>query len=116
MARADITVQALDPTGVFTAEQNGDSANNHVMANNGEVFLIARNADGAAPHTVTIVTPGTVGGLAITDQAVAVPASSTRLIGPLDPDVYDQPSGADAGKVYVNVDSSQLKLSAYRMR
>ena len=116
MPRVDITVQALDPTGVFTAEQSGDSANNHVMANNGEVVIVARNADGAAPHTVTLVTPGTVGGLAITDQAVSVPASSTRFIGPLDPDVYDQPSGADTGKVYVNVDSSQLKLSAYRLR
>lgn len=116
MARADITVQALDPAGVFTAEQTGDSSNNHVLTNNGEVFLIARNADASNPHTVTVVTPGTVGGLAITDQAVVVAASSTKLIGPLDPDVYNQPSGADTGKVYVNVDSSQLKLSAYRMR
>jgi hypothetical protein len=72
MARADITVQALDPAGVFTAEQTGDSSNNHVLTNNGEVFLIARNADASNPHTVTVVTPGTVGGLAITDQAVVV--------------------------------------------
>lgn len=116
MARVALTVQDLAPTGVFTAEQNGDSVNNHVVANNGEVFLIARNADGSNAHTVTLVTPGTVGGLAVSDQAISVALSSTKLIGPLDPDVYNQQSGADAGKVYVDVDSSQLKLSAYRMR
>lgn len=116
MPRVAITVQALAPTGVFTAEQNGDAANNHVVTNNGEVILVARNADAGGAHTVTLVTPGTVGGLAITDQAISVPLSSTRFIGPLDPDVYNQPSGADTGKVYVDVDSSELKLSAYRMR
>ena len=115
MARVDITVQALDPIGVFTAEQNGDSSNNHVLSNNGEVVLVARNADAGGAHVVTLVTPAEVDGLAVADQAISVPASSTRFIGPLNPNTYNQPS-TDAGSVYVNVDSSQLKLSAYRLR
>jgi hypothetical protein len=44
-----------------------------------------------------------------------VPLSSTRLIGPFTPSLFNQPSGADAGKVYVDVDSSEIKLTVYRL-
>lgn len=44
------------------------------------LFLVVKNGD-AAPHTVTLVTPGTVDGdLAITDRAVVVAAAKTQLI------------------------------------
>ncbi|MFF2774856.1 hypothetical protein ACFVU3_08095 [Streptomyces sp. NPDC058052] len=42
-------------------------------------FLAVINAD-ASPHTVTVVTPGTVDGLAIEDLAVTVAASKTAII------------------------------------
>lgn len=46
-------------------------------------FLAVMNGD-AAPHTVTVVTPGTVSGLAIPDATLVVAAGDTGLL-PLAP-------------------------------
>lgn len=44
------------------------------------VLLVVKNAD-ASPHTVTLVTPGTVDGdLAVADRAITVAAGKTELI------------------------------------
>ncbi|MFK0173414.1 hypothetical protein ACIQU5_31990 [Streptomyces sp. NPDC090306] len=43
------------------------------------VLLAVKNADSTS-HTVTLVTPGTVDGLAIADRTVTVPAAQTYLI------------------------------------
>jgi hypothetical protein len=42
-------------------------------------FLIVKNAD-ASSHTVTIITPGLVAGLAIGDATVVVPAGKLSVI------------------------------------
>lgn len=58
----------------------------------GDIFL--RVINGAAEATnVTIVTPGEVGGNAVADRVVEVPANKTRLIGPFDPAVYQNAAG-----------------------
>lgn len=44
-------------------------------------FLHVKNSDVAA-HTVTVATPGTVLGLAVSDVAVSVPAGGERMVGP----------------------------------
>lgn len=46
-------------------------------------FLVVRNAD-AAPHTVTVATPGTVSGLAVADATLTVAAGKTSSL-PLAP-------------------------------
>lgn len=80
---AELTVQAitradggLEPT-YEAADSGGDTV--RVVSN---LFLHVRNGD-ASPHTVTIVTPGTVGGLAIEDYTSTVPAGEERMIGPI---------------------------------
>jgi hypothetical protein len=69
------------------------------------VLLVVKNAD-ASSHTVTLVTPGTVNGLAIADRAVAVAAGKTELI-PLTADYRDPATGRAAitydGVTSVNV-------------
>lgn len=55
------------------------------------VVLIVRNAGGSA-DTVTIVTPGTVSGLAIADQTVTVPATTGERIIPLPASLYQDPT------------------------
>ncbi len=45
-------------------------------------FIVVRNGSGSS-ITATVVTPGTVSGLAIADIAVAVAAGADRYIGPL---------------------------------
>ncbi|MFG2837030.1 hypothetical protein ACGFYE_18745 [Streptomyces zaomyceticus] len=42
-------------------------------------FLYVRNGD-AAPHTVTIATPGTLSGVAIADVTVTVPAGESKIV------------------------------------
>src|SRR5690606_28115025 len=80
---AELTVQVitrvdggLEPT-YAAADSGGDTVRD--VRN---LFLHVRNGD-ASPHTVTIVTPGTVGGLAIEDYTSTVPAGEERLIGPI---------------------------------
>jgi hypothetical protein len=43
------------------------------------IFLAVVNGD-ASPHTVTIATPGTVSGLAVTDATLVVGAGETGII------------------------------------
>lgn len=62
---------------------------------NGRTFLWVKNGGGSA-ITVTITTPGTVDGLAITDRTVSVPNGGERLIGPLSPSVYADSTGVAA--------------------
>ncbi|MEI5520660.1 hypothetical protein WB388_08600 [Streptomyces brasiliscabiei] len=64
------------------------------------VFLRVANAD-ASPHTVTLVTPGTVDGLAIADRAVVVPAGQTFDIPVTDR--YRNPSTGRAAITYDGV-------------
>jgi hypothetical protein len=71
----------------------------------GRCFLMVDNASGSSV-TVTVVTPETVDGLAITDRAVAVAAGGIELI-PLTSTHYRQSAASadvpsDAGRAYVN--------------
>lgn len=66
------------------------------------LLLIVKNADSSS-HTVTLVTPGTVNGLAVADRTVAVAASKTELI-PLNSD-YRNPTTGRASITYDGVTS-----------
>lgn len=81
---AELTVQTitrasdgLEPT-YDTAAAGGDTV--QVVSN---LFLHVKNGD-ASPHTVTVATPGTVAGLAISDLTATIPAAEERMIGPID--------------------------------
>ena len=76
-----------------------------MFRNTGKQFLWIDNQNGATCN-VTIQTPKTVGGLAVAEQTVAIPTTQAALIGPFAPGIYNQPSGADQGKVYVDYDVS----------
>lgn len=110
MPRTNITVVEITRDGVAPTEVAGDATNGNQFDHGARTFMRVRNADGAAAHIVTIITPGTVDGLAIADRVVSVPASATRYIGPFTND-YRQPDG----KVYVDVDSAQLNLAVFRL-
>lgn len=66
------------------------------------VVLLVKNGD-AGSHTVTLVTPGTVNGLAIADRAVAVAAGATVAI-PITRD-YRNPTTGLASITYDGVTS-----------
>lgn len=71
------------------ASAGGDQA-----ATGDGVMLVVKNGDASA-HTVTLVTPGTVDGLAIADRPVSVAAGALALI-PLNDDYRDRSTGLAA--------------------
>ena len=77
-----VTHAGLVPT--YTAATSGGDA----CPTGSGVLLAVKNGDSAS-HTVTLVTPGTVDGLAVADRTVTVAASATVFI-PI-ADVYPQP-------------------------
>lgn len=99
MARTDLTIQQLSINGINPSTTPA-IADGHKFYNDGKTWFVAANS-GGVDRTVTFITPVTVGGLAVADQPVTVPAGQTREIGPFEA-VFNQMNGADAGKVYVD--------------
>lgn len=77
------------------------------VPSDGRTFLHVKNGSGA-PITVTVATPGNVGGLAIADNTVSVPNAGERMIGPITADLY----GDIAAITYSGVTS--LTIGAFR--
>ena len=88
MARTEVSYQQIVRTGL---EQTYASAHvdGNKFSNDGRMFLHVKNG-GGSPINVTIQTPGTVDGLAITDQVVAVTNAEERMIGPFPVEIYNQ--------------------------
>ncbi len=108
MARVIIPVTNVTTTAAAAAtEVNGDATNQHYVANNGSTWIEVKNADSGGPHTVTIgLLPRD--GQAVTGKTVSVPASSSRRFRLGDPKNYGT-------RTNIDVDSSQLKLTAYKI-
>lgn len=116
MARGQITPTVIDRSGTVAAPAQtvGDNVNGHsILANDGRVLVEIQNADGASTHNVTFDIPGTFDGVAPANAGLKlnIPISSTRYIGPFPTAVYNQSDGSIA----VDVDSTQLKIRAYRI-
>lgn len=89
MAEVTLAVQAVNPSGVTPSYTSVLTANTYLVNNNGNVLLHIKNA-GASSCTVTIETPHTVGGLAIADKTVVVPATTGDvMIAAFPPGIYN---------------------------
>lgn len=94
---ANVTVApayaAPDGTTVGSAAQAMSASDNYIIRNNGRLLLLFIKT-GAGDATITIVTPGTVGGLAIAEQTFTVPATTGVVVaGPFPPGIYNDASG-----------------------
>jgi hypothetical protein len=98
--RDTITPTNLLDTGV-TQALAAASGDGHKFVNNGKEFVVITN-DYTATVTLTVVTGGTAGGHPIADVEVTMAAGATKLIGTFKPEIFNQTSGADAGRVYLN--------------
>jgi hypothetical protein len=56
-----------------------DTTNGDTYPNGGNAMLLMNNTAGAS-GTVTVVTPGTVDGLAVADRTYTVPANTIQLV------------------------------------
>jgi len=92
-----VVLAGLEPT-FGAAAGGGDTA-----APGDTNFLVVKNGD-AAPHTVTLATPGTLAtGDAYPDKTVSVPAGEERWIGPLSAPIFRNPS---TGRVAITYDGA----------
>lgn len=93
MADITITPQQMAASGI-TPSYTGSlsTSNTYYVKNNSHMFLHFKKS-AAVDCTVTITTPPTVGGLAVADRTVTVPASTgDKMIGPFPPSIYNDSS------------------------
>lgn len=110
MARTALTVLQVARTGLTPAYTAGN-VDGHSIVNDGRVCTHVKNGSGSSIN-VTVQTPGTVDGLAVSDLVVAVPAGQERMIGPFPPGVYNQADGT----VYVDLSAvTTVTLAAVRL-
>jgi hypothetical protein len=110
MARAALPVTDIVRAGVVLADETvGDPIENHSVANDGHVFILAHNTNAVATaHTLTVHVAETVDGLAVTSRTYTIDTEETQLIGPFDVKTYGNP-------IDVDVDDAELQLAAYRI-
>jgi hypothetical protein len=101
MARTALATQQVADEGTVIT-MTAANVDGHILDGGGDVLLKVTNGSGVSVN-VTVQTPGTVDGLAVAEQIVAVAAGATKYIGRFQPSTYDRPVGAaDEGKVYVD--------------
>jgi len=76
------------------ATYNAASPGGDKVKAGGNVLLHVKNG-GGSPITVTLTTPGDVGGLAIADPVTTVPAGEDRFIGALEVDKFADPTDSN---------------------
>lgn len=73
------------------------AAGGDTFVNTGAEILIIKNG-GGAPITLTVATPATLDGLAVTDLTATIGAGATRSVGPFPPGWYND-TGVAGGSV-----------------
>lgn len=109
MSRGTLTVQTVVQTGI-TPSYVAATTDGHAFINNGNTFLSLINAHTSATMTATVQHPGTVDGLDVEDQAIAVPPGETKYIGPFSAR-FNQ-----LGTLYVYVEMSTTAASVAAFR
>lgn len=99
---ATLVTQVVPDAGLLMPTLGAASGGGDKCATGSGVLLLAKNADSVS-HTVTLATPQTVDGLAVTDRAVTIAAGAEWLI-PV-PDLYKDPSDGLAHISYDGVTS-----------
>jgi len=115
MARTALSVQEIAVAGI-TPSYEAANADGEKISNDGKTFIQVKNTN-AGEITVTVVTPITIGGLAVSDRTITVPATTgDKMIGPFKAAHYDQLSGDDEGFVYVNFSAvTDVTIAAFRV-
>lgn len=98
MARADVTsFNAANSKGVASYTPAAANTDGYAFVNNGKRFMLAENSN-AATRDITVQTPVTVDGLAVSERVITIPVTTGRAqIGPFGPE-YTQVDG----KVYID--------------
>lgn len=116
MPRTVIAIQEVAKNkGAELTDVSADQANGMMFDNDGRTVLIVQNGDGVT-RTVTAVSVACSHGRTL-DVAQAIVTLKRGILGPFDMDQFNQKSGADQGKVYVDFSAgttSAVKVHARR--
>lgn len=82
---AAISVQSIIRAGLQASYTN--VASSHTFTNDGKRTFV-HVVNGATAMNLTVVTPNTVDGLAVSDRTVAIGSSEEHFVGPFPTDVY----------------------------
>lgn len=110
MADVVVTVyEANRHAGVNITDNNvaASSGNTYLIPNNGNVRLLVVNSSGS--NTLTVATPGSVDGNAVSDLSLSLTASKSYLIGPFPTSVYNNAAGQIAVTVSANADITAIR-------
>ena len=99
-AAGTLSVQDVSRSGLSPSFSSA-AADGHYVPNNGRVFLYVRNT--GSQSTMTIQTPGSVGGNAVADSTATCTATTgDQVFGPFPPDIYN-----DAlGRIFISFSST----------
>lgn len=93
MANVRLTPQAITSAGIVPSYTAMATTDTYLISNNGRVMLHFKKS-GAGAAIVTIPTPDTVDGLAVTDRTDTVPATTgDRMLSKFKPGVYNDANG-----------------------
>lgn len=111
---ADVTMTVYDAARVVASAPNftdnktaATSSNTYLIPNNGRVVL---HANCGAGGNLTVATPGTVDGLAITDNVNALTAAKHYVFGPFPPSIYNDALGRLSVTVSANTDLFAVRV------
>ena len=115
MARTNLNILTSTRAGVNQPWQAIAAADDAMFENDGETLLLIYNLSGVTANIV-FVTPATVlsEGLAVADAVATVPNAESHIFGRFPTAYFNQPSGADSGRVYVNTDQL-VNMAAIRL-
>ena len=109
MPRVDVPVTQITRSGVAPAtEVNGDPTNGHSVANDGSVWIEARNSGSTPARVVSAQFANLVDGVTVDAKTWSIPTSATRRIGPFPVRLY-------GNTLLISVDNAVLKLTAYKL-
>lgn len=88
MAAVRLTPQVLNTTGQAVTRQAMATADNYIVLIPPSGIVLNFIKTGAGEATITVITPGTVDGLAITDRPIVVAATTGDVVALFFPDHY----------------------------
>lgn len=111
MARTALTVQTIVQAGI-TPSFVAANTDGHSFTNNGNTYLEIINNHTSATLALTVDYPTSIDGLTVSDLAISVAGSSTRMVGPFTAR-FNQPGTTD---VYVNMaTTASASIAAFRI-
>lgn len=110
MARVVVPLTSISRAGVAPATPTtGDATNNHTVSNDGDMFLLVKNTNGASTaHILTIHLSEQVDGQATTPRTYSLAAGASLYLGSFDESEYGT-------QLLVDVAHAELVISAYHL-